>query len=182
MNIYLVRHAEKESEGENPHITKKGILQARYLAKRLKKIKFDEFYCSELNRSKETSAIVSKAIKMKPKVESSLNEYESSDVKREVSKWTKEERERYKKLKKFLYKIANKPNQDKNILILAHGITNRIIMSYLLNIPMKRIIVFRQDETCIDLLFWFDKFKNWRVEKINDTHHLPRRLDGYDKR
>ncbi len=182
MNIYLVRHAEKESEGENPHLTKRGLLQAKYLAKRLSKIKFDEFYCSDMNRTKETSAIVSKAIKMKPKIESCLNEYESSDVKRRVSKWSREERERYKKLKNFFDKITKKPNQDKSILIIAHGITNRIVMSYLLNIPMKRIIVFRQDETCINLLFWYDKFKNWRVERINDTNHLPGRLSGHDKR
>ena len=182
MKLYFVRHAEKESEGENPSLTKRGILQAKCLAQRLKKIKFDEFYCSELKRSRQTSEIVSKQIKIKPRVEPSLNEYESSDVKKAKPLWSKEDRVRYKKLIVFLRKLAKDPNQDKSVLIISHGITNRIVMSYFLKIPMKRIIVFRQNETCINLLFWYDKFKNWRVEELNNSSHLQRRLSGHDKR
>ena len=141
MKIYLVRHAEKESEGENPNLTKRGLLQAKYLAKKLKEIKFDEFYCSGLNRTKQTATIVSKEIKMKPEIELSLNEYEGSDVKKSRAFWSKDDKTRYKKLIHFFKKITMDPNQEKNILIIAHGITNRIVMSYLLNISMKRIIV-----------------------------------------
>ena len=44
MKIYLVRHAEKEREGENPNLTKKGVKQAKLLAKILKKIKIMFMY------------------------------------------------------------------------------------------------------------------------------------------
>lgn len=176
MKIYIIRHAEKESEGENPHLTKNGIKQAKALAKRLKKKKFDEFYCSDMNRTKETSEIVAKVIKMKPKIELSLNEYESTDIKLEDRKWPKDELSRRKKMYLFIDKITKNPNKEKNILIIAHGITNRIIMSYLLDIPMKRTIVFRQNETCINILSWAKKFKNWRLEKMNSTGHIPKRL------
>jgi phosphoserine phosphatase len=176
MRIYLVRHAQKENEGENPPLTKKGIKQARYLAKKLKKKKFDDFYSSDMNRTKQTSEIVSKEIKIKPKIEKSLNEYESSDIKQEKSKWNKEERKRLKKMLEFLDEILKNPKQKKNILIIAHGITNRIIFSYLLNIPMKRTIVFRQDETCTNILKYSEKFENWRLVRLNDNHHLPKKL------
>jgi len=176
MKIYLVRHGEKESEGENPNLTKKGIKQATALAKRLKKFEIDEFYCSDLNRAKQTAEIVSKKIKIKPKIETSLNEFESSDIKKDLSKWGNEERIRYKNLISFLNKIAKKPEQEGNILIVCHGITNRIILSHLLKIPMKRVIVFFQHETCIDELNWSKTFKNWRLETWNDFSHLPKNL------
>jgi len=176
MKIYLVRHAEKESEGENPNLTRKGIKQAKLLAKRLKELKVDEFYCSDLNRAKQTSEIISKWLKLKPKIKSSLNEFESSDIKKDKSKWNKEERKRLVKLISLLKKITEKPEQESNILIVAHGITNRIIISSLLKISMKRTIVFRQNESCINFLNWSEKFKNWQLEKMNDNSHIPRRL------
>lgn len=176
MKIYLVRHAEKEREGENPNLTKKGIKQAKYLAKRLKKINFDEFYCSDLNRAKQTSAIVSKVIKLKTKIVPSLNEYESSDIKKNEKYWPKDEKVRKKNLHNFIDKITKNPNEEKNILIISHGITNRIILAQLLNLPLKRMIIFMQNETGTNRLNWSEKFKNWRLEKMNDYNHVPRRL------
>jgi broad specificity phosphatase PhoE len=42
MEIIFIRHAEKQDTGEDPGLTKKGIKQARYLAKKLKKLKFND--------------------------------------------------------------------------------------------------------------------------------------------
>lgn len=182
MKIYLVRHAQKEEEGENPNLTKRGLKQAEYLARRLKKMKFDGFYCSDLSRAKQTSAVVSKAIRMKPKVVPSLNEYEAADIKKDDKKWPKDELSRRKKLHEFLDKVIKHRKKETNILVIAHGITNRIIMSYLLEMPLKRMIILRQEETCINLLSWNEKFGNWNLKKMNDSNHLPERLRGYDKR
>ena len=63
MEIIFIRHAEKEETGEDPYLTKKGIKQAKHLSKRLKKDKFNEFYCSDMNRAKQTAEIVSKEIR-----------------------------------------------------------------------------------------------------------------------
>lgn len=176
MKIYLIRHAEKETEGENPNLTSNGIKQAKLLAKRLKKKKFDLFYSSDMNRTRQTSEIVSKEIKMKPKIEDSLNEYEGSDIKNPLNKWKVEERKRFRRMTEFLGKLLKNPKKKKNILIIAHGITNRIIFSHLLNIPMNKTITFRQDETCVNLLKYSNKFENWRLVKMNDNHHVPERL------
>jgi len=51
MKITFIRHAEKEETGEDPYLTKKGVKQAKYLAKKLRREKFDEFYCSDMNRA-----------------------------------------------------------------------------------------------------------------------------------
>jgi broad specificity phosphatase PhoE len=176
MKIYIVRHGEREKEGENPNLTKNGILQAKYLAKNLKNIKFNEFYCSELNRSKQTAEIVSKIIKMRPKVKSFLNEYESSDLKKAKSKWKAEERKRHSSLISFIDKITKKPSKERNILIIAHGMTNRFILAHLFKIPFPKMIVFKQDETCINFIYWYDKFKNWHLKKMNDNSHVPKNL------
>lgn len=176
MKIYLIRHADKETEGENPNLTPKGIKQAKLLAKRLSKKDFDEFYSSDMNRTKQTSEIVSKKIKMKYKIEPSLNEYETSDLKKPISKWNVEERKRFKEMVKFLDDKLKNPKQKKTFLIIAHGITNRIIFSHLLGIPMKKTVTFRQDETCVNLLKYSNKFENWRLVKMNDNHHVPERL------
>ena len=176
MKIYLIRHAEKESEGENPPLTKRGIKQAKYLAKRLSKEKFDKFYRSDMERTKQTSEAISKRIKMKPIVEKSLNEYESSDIKQDFSKWNVSEKKRVKELYKFLDNLTKNKNKDEKILIVAHGITNRIIVASLLDMDLKKMVRMRQYETSINELKWSDKWKNWQLVKWNDVGHIPNKM------
>jgi broad specificity phosphatase PhoE len=175
MIIYLIRHAEKEREGENPPLTKNGIKQAKYLAKKLSKIKFDKFYRSDMKRTKQTAEIISKKIKMKPKIEKTFNEYEAEDIKKEFSEWNKSEKKRVKEMYRVLDKIFNKPEKKETILIVAHGITNKIIASYLLELNLNKMIRFRQHETCINLIKWSDKWKNWQLDKWNDQTHIPKK-------
>lgn len=176
MDIIFIRHTEKEETGEDPHLTKKGIKQARYLANKLKKEDFSEFYCSDMNRAKQTAEFVSKAIKIKPRIEKSLNEFESEIIKKNRSRWNKKERNHYNQLITFLKKITKKPNEDKSVLIIAHGVTNRIILSYLIGLNLKKIIQFRQGEGGFNSIYWAKKFKNWRLKIWNDNNHIPKRL------
>ena len=177
MEIIFVRHAEKEELGEDPPLTEMGKKQAEYLAKELSKFNvFDEFYCSDLDRAKQTAKIVSKKIKTKPKVEKSLNEFKSETLKENKSKWDNEENSHYNVLISFLKKITKNPDEKKKILIIAHGITNRIILSFFLKLNMKRLIQFRTRETAINSIYWVDKFKNWRLKYWGDNSHLPKKL------
>ena len=172
----FIRHAEKESLGENPYLTNKGIKQSKHLGKRLKKEKIDEFYCSDMNRAKQTANIISKIIGIKPEIEKSLNEFKSETIKKDKNKWDKEEKGHYNRLVSFLKKITKNPDGDKSILIIGHGITNRIILSYFLNLNLRNIIQFTQKETGINSLYWMEKFKNWRLKGWNDNHHIPLKL------
>ncbi len=176
MEIIFIRHAEKEEIGEDPYLTKRGIKQAKYLANRLQKEKFNEFYCSDMNRTKQTSEIVSKKIKMKPKIVESLNEFKSEVLKKDKSKWNREEKKHYNELISFLKRISKKGNDKKSILIIAHGITNRVILSYFLGLSLKEIVTFRQSEAGVNTIYWIEKFKNWRLNLWNDNHHVPSNL------
>lgn len=176
MEIIFIRHAEKEEMGEDPFLTKKGVKQAKHLANRLKRENFKEFYCSDMNRAKQTAEIVSKIIKMKPKVEKSLNEFSAETLKKDEAKWDKEEKEHYNKLNSFLKKITKEPDDEMLILIIAHGVTNRIILSYFMDLNLQKIIPFRQAEGGINSIYWAKKFKNWRLKIWNDNNHIPEKL------
>lgn len=176
MEITFIRHTEKEETGEDPYLTKSGIKQARHLANRLKKENFSEFYCSDMNRAKQTAEIVSKTIKIKPKIEKSLNEFKSKMLISNKNEWNREEKGHYHELTSFLKNITRKPDDKKSILIIAHGITNRIILSYFLGLNLKKIIQFRQAEGGFNSIYWAEKFKNWRLKIWNDNNHIPGRL------
>ena len=86
-----------------------------------------------------------------------------------------------KKLKIFLKKISEDKKKDKTILIVAHGVTNRVITSTMLHIPLnKKIFGFSQENTGINVLRWNDRYKNWNLNSFNDYSHLPVKLRGED--
>jgi len=180
MEIIFIRHPEKNETENNPYLTEKGVKQATYLANRLKNTKFNEFYCSDMNRTKQTAKIVSEQIKIKPKIEKSLNEFTSSVLLKNKSKLTKNEKKHFNDLTIFLEKISKKMKSEKAILIIAHGITNRIILSHFLDINLKNLIRFRQSECGMNSIYWVEKFKNWRLKSWNDNNHIPLKIQ-YNK-
>ncbi|MFA5061027.1 MAG: histidine phosphatase family protein [Candidatus Pacearchaeota archaeon] len=181
MEILFIRHGEKEKGIENPGITKKGIKQVKYLNKKLKKQKFDELYCSDKLRAKQTAAYVSKVVKLKPKVEESLNEFDGEVIKTPQKHWNKEQKEKYSKLKIFLKSFTEKANSNKRILIVAHGNTNRLILALLLELELKNLIRLQQSETAMNEIYWVERFGNWRLRYWNDTSHLTKKLLGKEK-
>ena len=84
---------------------------------------------------------------------------------------------RIKKLKKLLSELSKEKEKNETILIVAHGITNRIIIGHFLEIPLKRqLLFFRQHNTCINSLFWDKEHGNWGMYCMNDISHLPDKL------
>jgi len=171
MEIYLVRHGEKE-KGEDLSLTPRGLEQSSILAERLSNKHFDYIYSSEMLRSKETAKIISDKLGLGVSPNKSLNEFRLSMIKKEEKEWTEDESKRYKDLIEFLNKLIKKKDENISVLIVAHGVTNRIIMSYLIELPMKNIVRFEQEETGISSLYWAKKFDNWRVRYWNDSNHL----------
>ncbi len=81
--ILLVRHATTPTTGvrlygrkPGVHISDKGIAQAEAAAVHLADTKVAAVYCSPLERTRETAAIVAKPHGLKPKVRAGLNEVE----------------------------------------------------------------------------------------------------------
>jgi len=182
MEIVFVRHGEKIKEEGDLGLSENGITQAKNLAKRLSKEKFDEIYSSNLNRAKETSKFVSEKIGLKPMVEDSLNEFESNLLKITENDWDNESRIHYNNLKKFLSNFTNRADEEKRILIIAHGITNRLILAIMLELELKNLIRFRLLENGISEIYWMPKFGNWRLKYWNDVSHQPKELvEGKNK-
>lgn len=182
MEIVFIRHAEKEEGEEDLPISKRGIKQAKILAKSLEKERFDEFYCSELKRARDTAAHISNIIKMAPKVEKSLNEFKIPILKTKEEDWDNDLKKRYLELKFFLEGLTKRANENKRVLIVAHGITNRLVLAILLELELKNLIRFRQLETAINEVYWMDKFNNWRLKYWNDVSHQPKDLvEGKNK-
>ena len=180
MKIILVRHGESEHnaglvQGLDTNLTKKGENQARRLGKKLKKEKISEIYTSNLKRAKQTARIISKEINVP--VKEGFKELGEYSFKHLTSKLKGIFSARRKKLKIFLKEIIKNRERDKTILIVAHGRTNRIIMGSLLEIPIKKQLMFlQQHNTCVNLISWDNHYKNWVLESMNDLSHIPKEL------
>ncbi len=181
MNIIFVRHGESEanaeiSKEENSVLTKKGREQAKALGKKLKNENVSVIYTSNLKRAKETGEIISNILNVPIKENlEELDEYPSKHLRfRLRSLFNIKINKRIKRLRKFLDKISKEREEEKTILIIAHGITNKIIMSHLVRIPLrKQLLRFSQDNTCLNRLIWKKEFNNWNIKCLNNIEHLP---------
>ncbi|MFH1376996.1 MAG: phosphoglycerate mutase family protein [Candidatus Woesearchaeota archaeon] len=55
MRLFLIRHGHTEIQEGEAKLSEKGVLQSKELAKKLKKLKIDKVYTSDLERAKETA-------------------------------------------------------------------------------------------------------------------------------
>ena len=182
MDIILIRHGESkqnaglEKENFDSSLTKKGIKQAEALGRKLKKEKISKIYTSNLMRAKQTAQIISKINNTSNiKYLEGLNEYPGKHLRQ---RWRWFFNKRLKELKKLIKEISKEKEKDKTILIVAHGITNRILLGYFLEIPLKKqLLFFKQHNTGVSVIHWSKLYKNWSLESMNDISHLSRRLN-----
>lgn len=112
--IYLVRHGEtdwniqKKMQGhQNIPLNKNGEKQAREAAKRLKKIKFDAAYSSDLIRAKRTTEIIALEHKLAVKANQALRELSFGGFEGQTFNYYREE------LKDILDKLSKLPYEEK---------------------------------------------------------------------
>ncbi len=165
LKIYLIRHGEKDNEGKS--LSKRGIIQSKLLAKKLRKIKFNEFYSSDLERCKQTAEIINKKVKFQIKYEPGLRE-----VKGKVKEYPNKHKKEIAKIRKFYNKLIKERG---NILVSSSGIVNRILLSMFLKIdPSKAHFI--QNPSGVNLIDKNPERNNFRILYINDTSHLPDKL------
>jgi len=167
--VYLVRHAHfiipKSPHTYNPHLSlsKKGKIQAKALAKRLKPLKNDieVFCCSTMSRAVETAEAVAKVIDKKPVKYQRLSEFNKL-------LWTR----KYYCFKYWRYLIRHKlsirtfnkileENAGKVILIVAHGNVIKGIIKNKLNLSLSKIRELDYKNCHITVL----KFNGLKLEK-----------------
>lgn len=178
MKIILVRHGEtvenvKGIRQGHSHgtLSKKGMKQARLLAKELKKYKIDAIYSSDLGRAANTARIIKRSHKaalliltkaMRERnpgiynltpMDEEKRAREASDMPRH--KWRPPKGESWedvqKRAGKFLAMLKKK-YKNSTILLVGHGRVNSIIISMLLKKPLGISADFHPKNATISIL------------------------------
>lgn len=156
--MYIVRHGQTEENLKGTYygvldcsITDLGVKQAKTLGEKLKSIKFDKVYCSELKRAKETLSYIYDDDDIV--VDSRLNERNfgvfegktytelEEDMDEDYKSWTNDWKEYRPKdgesfrdsyLRAYSFMEDLKSQSGDNILVCAHGGIVKAIYAYIL--------------------------------------------------
>lgn len=202
--IYIVRHGETEwnkmqrSQGCSNDIplSEEGIKQAKAIAKRLKNEKIDLFFSSNLKRAYETARIISKehnkdVIRCDEFREINLGCWEGlcfDEIKEKYNDiyliWHNTPHlaqipnaERIADIRERTIKKLNEiinTYRDKNILIVSHGITIKVMIAAVMGIDMSNVHKIRQDNTALNILEY--NGSGFGILLLNDICHLKESL------
>jgi phosphoserine phosphatase len=198
--IYLIRHGETEwnkdqrSQGCSNDIplSELGLLQAEAVGKRLSCEKIDMVFSSTLLRAHQTAEIIAKhhnipVTKCSEFIEINFGKWEGlrlSDIKENYNDaynvWRKTPHladipgaESIAKLKdrsmNKLYELIE-ANPNKNILIVSHGISIKVIITAIMDMDFSNMHRIRQDNTAINIFDYEDNV--FDLVGLNDICHL----------
>lgn len=201
--IYLIRHGESEwnilrkiQGHKDISLTDKGIKQANLIANRLVHEDIDIIYSSDLKRAYDTAKIIGNKIGLEPNQRKELREINfgaweglsndiiGSEYKEEIYLWRKEPEklkieggETLKEVQiRALRELENiiNTNQDKNILIVSHGVTLKTMILGILDMDLfyfKNLTINNASLTIIE----FREY-NKVLKVLNDTSHLKENM------
>ncbi|MEG0778726.1 MAG: bifunctional histidine phosphatase family protein/GNAT family N-acetyltransferase [Oscillospiraceae bacterium] len=198
--IYLIRHAEAEGnfyrriQGQyDGHITRRGFTQIDALAERLRDIKIDALYSSDLTRTKTTAGAVLRYHDLVLNTEPRLREifmgewedlpwgnaeYDTPEqmylFANDPEKWDVPGGEHFEALKAritgIILELAARHN-GQTIAVFCHGTAIRTLLSNIMGIPSERIQeIPHGDNTSVSLLEVDGE--NIKIEFSNDNSHL----------
>ncbi|AZR73358.1 hypothetical protein BBF96_08160 [Anoxybacter fermentans] len=199
LEIYLVRHgqtswnAERRFQGQTDiPLSEKGIKQAKLVKDRLRYLKFDAIYSSDLKRAYETARIISEphgieVVSLAGLREINMGVWEGltwDDIQRDYAEihkiWI--ERPTLAKIPNFeglanaarrAYKtfseIALRHKDDQRILIVGHGLINATILCQIEGISLDDWSHMHQGNTAINIVEYDGKV--FRVVLVNCTRH-----------
>lgn len=196
MRLVIVRHGETVEnmkgicQGQmQGTLTRKGISQAKKLARRLKKDSFDIIYCSDLRRAKDTCKEIKKFhLKTKVKYVKALRERSKGifeglhhkDIHEKAKKIGINYRnrppggethgEKDKRVMKF-YKKMIREHMGETVLWVTHGEVIRTIIMKLLKLEWKQSRAVTAHNTSVTMIE-VDKQKNHRLHLVNCVKHL----------
>ena len=191
MKLILTRHGrtvENEKgllQGHIPgKLSKKGIGQARKLAKRLEKEKIDAIYSSDLARAIDTAKIIAKHHKLRVQPISTFREFNFGKLEGTRSKnidWAKlpsyveSPINARKRAKKTLDKLYHK-HKGQTVLLVGHGGINRAMISLILKKPAKQLDKIPMQYNTALNIFEIMEDKNHKIHLLNCTEHLDKKI------
>jgi len=200
LKIYLIRHGETDfnrksmeyGQSDETSLNKRGLEQVKKLSLRLKYIRVDKIFSSQVRRAIQTAEVLSKYLRIPVIKDERLKEYEPGKVDPSSEEWSKEYKrmlnegmskydirpfggeniwDLIKRAKSFLEEIEKEKG---TIVIISHSGFNEVFI----NLSQKRekddFVHLKQDNTSINILER-DK-KKWCVKVINDSSHISKFL------
>lgn len=199
--VYLMRHGDTRTDGARRYVgwtdlplTDKGRLQAAWWQRELSGVVFDRIISSDLQRSVETAEIIAKgrnnvAIELRPdlreihlgrwdgmRMEEVRLQYPSQYEERGIdpAAFRPEGGESFLDLSDRVIPAFGKLAEtggSGNILIVAHGGVNRVILCGLLGMPLPNLFRLAQDFGCLNMLACGREWTQIRaVNLVPDTH------------
>ncbi len=217
--VIIVRHgqsnynAKKMIQGrcDESVLTDKGIADARLVGKALNAVTIDGFYCSPLQRAKQTAEIIHSSLEVPPalqptqelmEVDLPLWEKMRKDevqvkYEQEYRAW-KEQPDKFKMVlpdgqehypvlslydqaKQFWQSLISQ-YQNKTVLIVAHNGINRCLIMSAVGITPDRYHSIQQSNCCVNVLNFSGDFgAPVQIESLNQTSHLGIPIPSYRK-
>ena len=198
MNIYLIRHGQKQDDSKNCEtmgLTQRGFKQANLVGKRLKKYNIERIYSSDMVRAIQTSEEINKYLKVDIIVDHELREIDMGDYTTKGFKYVQENypdffkelsnhtsdvsypngecgRVVWSRSKKVIEEIVS--NSLENVVVVAHGGILRVLINGFLGLNQERKLLFDSPlENCsITLVKYDNKNKNFLINYFSDYSHL----------
>lgn len=212
--LLIVRHAESALNKQNriqghrdSGLTSKGLFQARRLAQRIRKIKIDRIYSSDLGRALSTTLEIARYTRLPVTREPLLREIHLGDWEgmtpaevdrlydKGYQKWLKkpsgikipkaEPLLHFKKRVTACVRAIARANRGKTVLIVTHGGVITALLSGWLSADFDNLLLNLQiDNTSLTIVD--ETEKRVRLKTINNTSHLTEKqkneLHGLDQR
>ena len=197
--IYLIRHGQSEwnvlnkIQGQtNTNLTKLGIDQAQAIGNRLINSNIDIIYSSDLNRALDTAKTIAKEINKPLLISESLREINfgvweglthvelRKDYKEEQKTWRNNPEELILQGAESLEILSERvmiwlnsileENIEKNIVIVSHSATLKILLLGLLDMPLTHYKNFTFSNVGLSIV----ELRNYNnvLTKLNDISHL----------
>lgn len=197
MKLLLVRHGETEAnllgvlQGHTPvPLGDRGIEQAKKLGERLREVRIDAAYSSDLPRAAQTAEEIVKFHNLKVMYTPQLRErsygvfqgrpvteyelaFSRSGLPRDA--FRPEGGENYEdvvvRVKQFFAGVLLE-HPEETVLFVAHSGTNRVLLRFLLRRPDAELLSIAQDNTCLNEIEISATGKVTEL-RLNCTAHLP---------
>ncbi len=196
LKIYLIRHGETDfnktdkewGQDNDIPLNDWGELQSKKLAERLKEIKFDKLFSSDLKRAKQTAEELSKSVHTNIFFDERLREYDPGEIDSASEEWIN----KYKKmLEEGVSKYDIRPFGGENIWdlikrtnsflrdiekeegiigVVSHSGVNTAIINLSQGRTKDEFFQIKQDNVCINLLEFYNG--KWNIQSINDSTHI----------
>jgi broad specificity phosphatase PhoE len=195
MKWYIIRHSDKEEgdfynpklKPQDPPISEKGRLKARKLFSYFSNKSIDRIYISEYIRTEQTIKNFAEKRELSPIIDNRLNEFDNGLIE-EMSEKTLQQRypdvwkafqerdrdfqfpegesgeEARKRIESF---FNDKRISNEDLIIVSHDGLIRLLMCYILEIPVYRRWDFQVDTCGIMEIEYQTTFKKWKLIRFN---------------